>query len=53
MYRPILNFVEDGIDYKKISYLVLIDDLNAMIRTLNEFQAETIRKEAVRQSEEE
>jgi len=52
MYRPVLEFREDGIDHREEGYLGLISDLFASIRTLVEFLDETISKEAVLRSEE-
>jgi hypothetical protein len=51
MFRPVIDWMEDGKDYRKIGYLNLIDDASALIRAINEWLAELARKEAARISE--
>jgi hypothetical protein len=53
MFRPVIEFREDGKDYRKIGYLNLIEDATAMLRVLTEWLEELARKEAVRLSEKE
>jgi len=53
MFRPFLDFKEDGRDYRKTGYLPLIEDATALLRAINEWLAELARKEAVRLSEKE
>ena len=51
MYRPMIDFREDGIDYRTTGYLPLIEDAVAILRTLTEWLEELARKEAVRLGE--
>jgi len=53
MYKPVLEFREDGIDYRTTGYLPLIEDATALLRALTEWLAELARKEAVRLGEKE
>ena len=51
MYRPELNWAEDGLDHRLTGYLTVIDDVTSIMRTLTEFMSELGRKEAVRYDE--
>ena len=48
MFRPQIDWQEDGIDYRRTGYLPLIENATAMLRALTEWLAELDRKEAVR-----
>ena len=51
MYRPVIDWMEDGKDHREIGYLDVIDDAVFMINSLSGFIMELIRKEAVRRAE--